>query len=47
MWMALTITTAMIEAFISGSVSAISLYTGKSVVNKKKVFSIDKNSKNQ
>ena len=45
MWMFLTVTTAtMIEAFLSGGVCAVSLYTGKSAVHKK-VLKSDKNSK--
>lgn len=44
MWMFLTITTAMIEAFVSGGVCAVSLYTGKSAVHKK-VLKNDKDSK--
>ena len=44
MWMCLAITTAMIEAFVSGGVCAVSLYTGKSAVHKK-VLKNDKNSK--
>lgn len=40
----LTITTAIVEAFISGGVCAITLYSGKSAIQRK-VINCDKNSK--
>lgn len=44
MWMFFTLGAAVADAFLSGSVCAITLYSGKSVVSKK-VFKSGKNNK--
>ncbi len=45
MWMFFTITKTIIDAFLSGSACAVSVYTGKTAIQKR-IRSNDKNSKN-